>query len=105
LPFPFPDLASFSTVVDLVAHLHSLEARWRAPCPEEQCTTHFPPTYITLYLLVTRLPDRLAPARDALLAQPPTSLTVAEFSTALTTVESRLHAIANITGTMAVLIF
>ncbi|CAI7774530.1 unnamed protein product, partial [Closterium sp. NIES-54] len=33
LPYLFPDLATFSTVADLVAHLHTSDARYRAALP------------------------------------------------------------------------
>ncbi|CAI5485074.1 unnamed protein product [Closterium sp. Yama58-4] len=35
LPYLFPDLASFSTVADLITHLRTSEARFRAAMPDE----------------------------------------------------------------------
>ncbi|CAI7900758.1 unnamed protein product [Closterium sp. NIES-54] len=52
LPYLFPDLAAFSTVADLVAHLRTSDARYRAALPTEFLPTNSPPMYITLYYLV-----------------------------------------------------
>ncbi|CAI7804889.1 unnamed protein product [Closterium sp. NIES-53] len=43
LPYPFPDLAAFATVADLVAHLRTSDARYRAALPTEFLPTNFPP--------------------------------------------------------------
>ncbi|CAI5950101.1 unnamed protein product [Closterium sp. NIES-65] len=59
LPYLFPDLASFLTVADLITHLRTSEARFRAAMPDEFLATNPPPLWITLYHLVTRLPDSL----------------------------------------------
>ncbi|CAI7802476.1 unnamed protein product [Closterium sp. NIES-54] len=42
LPYPFPDLAAFSTVSDLVAHLRTSDARYRAALPTERSTLRLP---------------------------------------------------------------
>ncbi|CAI7834943.1 unnamed protein product [Closterium sp. NIES-53] len=76
LPYLFPDLAAFATVADLTAHLHTSDARYRAALPTEFCATNPPPTYITLYYLVTHLPDSLSSVRDQFLSLCPTELTV-----------------------------
>ncbi|CAI7874341.1 unnamed protein product [Closterium sp. NIES-54] len=76
LPYLFPDLAAFATVADLVAHLHTSDARYRAALPTEFLPTNSPPMYITLYYLVTRLPDSLSSVRDHFLSLCPTELTV-----------------------------
>ncbi|CAI7891571.1 unnamed protein product [Closterium sp. NIES-54] len=68
LPYLFPDLAAFATVADLVAHLRTSDARYRAALPTEFLPTNSPPMYITLYYLVTRLPDSLSSARDHFLS-------------------------------------
>ncbi|CAI7930803.1 unnamed protein product [Closterium sp. NIES-54] len=60
LPYLFPDLAAFASVADLVAHLRTSDARYRAALPTEFCAKNPPPMYITLYYLVTRLPDSLS---------------------------------------------
>ncbi|CAI5470426.1 unnamed protein product [Closterium sp. Yama58-4] len=63
LPYLFPDLASFSTVADLITHLRTSEARFRAAMPDEFLATNPPPPlWITLYHIVTRLPDSLRAA-------------------------------------------
>ncbi|CAI7817644.1 unnamed protein product [Closterium sp. NIES-54] len=51
LPYLFPDLATFATVADLVAHLRTSDARYRAALPTEFLPTNSPPMYITLYYL------------------------------------------------------
>ncbi|CAI7916693.1 unnamed protein product, partial [Closterium sp. NIES-54] len=76
LPYLFPDLAAFATVTDLVAHLCSSDARYRAAPPTEFCAKNPPPMYITLYYLVTHLPDSLSSVRDHFLSLCPTELTV-----------------------------
>ncbi|CAI7854700.1 unnamed protein product [Closterium sp. NIES-53] len=76
LPYLFPDLAAFATVADLVAHLRTSDARYRAALPTEFLPTNSPPMYITLYYLVTHLPDSLSSVRDHFLSLCPTELTV-----------------------------
>ncbi|CAI7855588.1 unnamed protein product [Closterium sp. NIES-54] len=61
LPYLFPDLAAFATVADLVAHLRSSDARYRAALPTEFCAKNPTPMYITLYYLVL-LTATVAPA-------------------------------------------
>ncbi|CAI7793510.1 unnamed protein product [Closterium sp. NIES-54] len=76
LPYLFPDLAAFATVADLVARLCTSDARYRAALPTEFLPTNSPPMYITLYYLVTCLPDSLSSVRDHFLSLCPTELTV-----------------------------
>ncbi|CAI7785541.1 unnamed protein product, partial [Closterium sp. NIES-53] len=76
LPYLFPDLAAFSTDADLVAHLRTSDARYRAALPTEFLPTNSPPMYITLYYLVTRLLDSLSSIKDPFLSLCPTELTV-----------------------------
>ncbi|CAI5951613.1 unnamed protein product [Closterium sp. NIES-65] len=71
LPFLFPDLASFPTVADLVTHLRTSDARYRAALPAEFRAANPPPMYITLYFLVTRLPESLRVVRDQGVLLPP----------------------------------
>ncbi|CAI5950100.1 unnamed protein product [Closterium sp. NIES-65] len=59
LPYLFPDLASFHTGADLITHLRTSEARFRAAMPDEFLAKNPPPLRLTLYHLVTRLPDTL----------------------------------------------
>ncbi|CAI7803310.1 unnamed protein product [Closterium sp. NIES-54] len=76
LPYLFPELSAFSTVADLVTHLRTSDARYRATVPAEFLATNQPPMFITLYFIVSRLPDSLRSVRDHFLSLDPTSLTV-----------------------------
>ncbi|CAI7763163.1 unnamed protein product, partial [Closterium sp. NIES-53] len=75
LPYLFPDLAAFPTVADLIMHLRTSDTRYRAALPAEFCAKNPPPMYITLYYIVTRLPDSLRLVRDYFLSVCPTTLT------------------------------
>ncbi|CAI7728909.1 unnamed protein product [Closterium sp. NIES-54] len=59
LPYLFPDLTAFPTVADLIMHLCTSDTRFRAALPAEFCAKNPPPMYLTLYYVVTRLPDSL----------------------------------------------
>ncbi|CAI7788256.1 unnamed protein product [Closterium sp. NIES-53] len=59
LPYLFPELSAFATVADLVTHLHSSDARYRAALPAEFLAGNPPPMYMTLYSVVTHLRDSL----------------------------------------------
>ncbi|CAI7867287.1 unnamed protein product, partial [Closterium sp. NIES-53] len=76
LPYLFLDLAAIATVADLITHLRTSDARYRAALPTEFSAKNPPPMYITLYYLVTRHADSLASARDHFLSLCPTELTV-----------------------------
>ncbi|CAI5978014.1 unnamed protein product [Closterium sp. NIES-64] len=77
LVYLFPDLAAFPTVADLITHLRTSDTRYRAALPAEFCAKNPPPPmYITLYYIVTRLPDSLRVVRDHFLSVCPTTLTV-----------------------------
>ncbi|CAI7826593.1 unnamed protein product [Closterium sp. NIES-54] len=76
LPYLFPELSAFATVEDLVSHLRASDARCRAAIPAEFLDKNQPPMFITLYFIVTRLPDSLRSVRDHFLSLDPTSLTV-----------------------------
>ncbi|CAI5991429.1 unnamed protein product [Closterium sp. NIES-65] len=76
LPYLFLDLAAFPTVADLVTHLRTSDTRYRAALPAEFCAKNPPPMYITLYYIVTRLPNSLRSVRDHFLSVCPTTLTV-----------------------------
>ncbi|CAI7732144.1 unnamed protein product [Closterium sp. NIES-53] len=76
LPYLFPELSAFATVEDLVSHLRTSDARYRAAVPAEFLDKNQPPMFITLYFIVTRLPDSLRSVRDHFLSLDPTSLTV-----------------------------
>ncbi|CAI7854376.1 unnamed protein product, partial [Closterium sp. NIES-54] len=81
LPYLFPGLLAFATVEDLVSHLHTSDARYRATVPAEFLDRNQPPMFITLYFIVTRLPDSLRSvllvalhARPSLRGTPPLPL-------------------------------
>ncbi|CAI7881808.1 unnamed protein product, partial [Closterium sp. NIES-54] len=76
LPYLFPDLAAFPTVADLITHLRTSDTHYRAALPAEFCAKNPPPIYLTLYYVVTRLPDSLRVVRDHFLSVCPTTLTV-----------------------------
>ncbi|CAI7829835.1 unnamed protein product [Closterium sp. NIES-53] len=76
LPYLFPELSAFATVADLVTHLRTSDARYRATVPAEFLAKKQPPMFITLYFIVSHLPDSLRSVRDHFLSLDPTSLTV-----------------------------
>ncbi|CAI7792743.1 unnamed protein product [Closterium sp. NIES-53] len=76
LPYLFPDLTAFPTVADLITHLRTSDTRFRAALPAEFCPKNPPPMYLTLYYVVTWLPDSLRVVRDHFLSVCPTTLTV-----------------------------
>ncbi|CAI7845414.1 unnamed protein product [Closterium sp. NIES-54] len=51
LPYLFPELSSFATVEDLVSHLRTSDARYRAALPAEFLAKSPPPMYVTLYFI------------------------------------------------------
>ncbi|CAI7871884.1 unnamed protein product, partial [Closterium sp. NIES-54] len=75
LPYLFPELSAFATVEDLVSHLRTSDARYSAALPAEFLAGNPPSMYITLYFVVTRLPDSLRSVREHFLSLDPTSLT------------------------------
>ncbi|CAI7838370.1 unnamed protein product [Closterium sp. NIES-54] len=72
----FPELSAFATVTDLVTHLRTSDVRYRATVLAEFLATNQPPMFITLYFIVSRLPDYLRSVRDHFLFLDPTSLTL-----------------------------
>ncbi|CAI7837899.1 unnamed protein product [Closterium sp. NIES-54] len=76
LPYLFPELSAFATIEDLITHLRTSDTRYCAAPPAEFLDKNPPPMYITLYFIVTRLPDSLRTVRDHFLALDPTDLTV-----------------------------
>ncbi|CAI5478775.1 unnamed protein product [Closterium sp. Yama58-4] len=93
LPYLFPDLASFHTVADLITHLKTSEARFRAAMPAEFLASNPPPLWLTLYHIVTRLPDSLRTVRDSFLARSPTELTIALLEKDLLAAEASIVAV------------
>ncbi|CAI7864843.1 unnamed protein product [Closterium sp. NIES-54] len=75
LPYLFPELCAFATVEDLVSHLRTSNARYRAAVPAEFLHKNQPSMFITLYFIVTCLPDSLRSVTDHFLSLDPTSLT------------------------------
>ncbi|CAI7744971.1 unnamed protein product [Closterium sp. NIES-53] len=61
---------------DIVSHMRASDARYHATIPAEFLDRNPPPMFITLYFIVTRLPDSLRSVRDHFLSLDPTSLTV-----------------------------
>ncbi|CAI7876223.1 unnamed protein product [Closterium sp. NIES-53] len=76
LPYLFPELSAFATVEELVSNLRTRDARYCATVPAEFLDRNQLPMFITLYFIVTRLPDSLRSIRDHFLSLDPTSLTV-----------------------------
>ncbi|CAI7810631.1 unnamed protein product, partial [Closterium sp. NIES-54] len=68
LSYLFPELAAFPTVADLITHLRTSDTRYRAALPADFCAKNPPSMYITLYYIVTRLPDSLRVVRDHFLS-------------------------------------
>ncbi|CAI7911028.1 unnamed protein product [Closterium sp. NIES-54] len=93
LPYLFPDLASFHTVADLITHLRTSEARFRAAMPDEFLAKNPPPLWLTLYHLVTRFPDTLRSIRDHFLARCPTELTISLLEKELLAAEASIVAV------------
>ncbi|CAI5458376.1 unnamed protein product [Closterium sp. Yama58-4] len=99
LPYLFPELSSFATAEDLIAHLRASHLRYRAALPAEFLAKNPPPMYITLYFIVTRLPDSLRVVRDHFLALPPTDLTVDDLEKQLLAAETNMVAVGAARGT------
>ncbi|CAI7859491.1 unnamed protein product, partial [Closterium sp. NIES-54] len=93
LPYLFPDLSAFQTVADLITHLRTSDARFRAAMPVEFLASNPPPLWLTLYHLVTRLPDTLRTVRDHFLARCPTELTIAALEKELLAAEKSIVAV------------
>ncbi|CAI7930718.1 unnamed protein product, partial [Closterium sp. NIES-54] len=55
LPYLFPDLVAFATVVDLITHLRTSDTRYRAALPAEDHFLSLCPTTLTVDLLEERL--------------------------------------------------
>ncbi|CAI7889743.1 unnamed protein product [Closterium sp. NIES-54] len=52
--------SQWQTLADLITHLRTSEACFRAAMPDEFLAKNPPPLWLTLYHLVTRLPDKLS---------------------------------------------
>ncbi|CAI7896795.1 unnamed protein product [Closterium sp. NIES-53] len=102
LPYLFPELSAFATVADLVTHLRTNDARYCATVPAEFLATNQPPMFITLYFIVSRLPDSLRSVRDHFLSLDPTSLTVDLLEQHLLAAEKSAVAVARARGARVV---
>ncbi|CAI7741130.1 unnamed protein product [Closterium sp. NIES-54] len=100
LPYLFPELSAFATVEDLVTHLHTSDAHYRATVSDEFLDKNQPPMFITLYVIVTRLPDSLRFVRDHFLFLDPTSLTVDLLEQHLLAAETSAVAVGAARGTL-----
>ncbi|CAI7903165.1 unnamed protein product, partial [Closterium sp. NIES-54] len=99
LPYLFPELSAFTTFEDLVSKLRASDARYRAAVPDEFLDRNLPPMFITLYYIVTRLPDSLRSVRDHFLSLDPTSLTVDLLEQHLLAVETSAVVVGAARGT------
>ncbi|CAI7841128.1 unnamed protein product [Closterium sp. NIES-53] len=90
---------SFATVEDLVSHLRTSDVRYHASVLAEFLVTNQPPMFITLYFIVTRLPDSLRSIRDHFLSLDPTSLTVDLLKQHLLAAETSAVAVGAARGT------
>ncbi|CAI7777174.1 unnamed protein product [Closterium sp. NIES-53] len=99
LPYLFPELSAFATVADLVTHLRTSDVRYRVTVPAEFFATNQPPMFITLYFIVSRLPDSLRSVRDQFLSLDPTSLTVDLLEQHLLAAETSAVAVGAARGT------
>ncbi|CAI7917499.1 unnamed protein product [Closterium sp. NIES-53] len=99
LPYLFPELSAIATVKDLVSHLRTSDARYRATIPAKFLVRNQPPMFITLYFIVTRLPDSLRFVRDHFLSLDPTSLIVDLLEQHLLAAETSAVAVGAVRGT------
>ncbi|CAI7775367.1 unnamed protein product [Closterium sp. NIES-53] len=105
LPYLFPELSAFATVEDLVSHLRTSDARYRAAAPAEFLDRNQPPIFIALYFIVTRLPDSLRFVTDHFLALDPTVLTIDLLEQHLHAAETSVVAVGAARGTPRTLFF
>ncbi|CAI7861361.1 unnamed protein product, partial [Closterium sp. NIES-54] len=100
LSYLFPELSAIATVKDLVSHLCASDARYCAAVPAEFLDRNPPPMYITLYFIVTRLPNSLRTVWDHFLSLDPTSLTVDLLEKHLLAAETRAVDVGASRGTL-----
>ncbi|CAI7782935.1 unnamed protein product [Closterium sp. NIES-53] len=99
LPYLFPELSAFASAADLVTHLRTSDARYRATVPAEFLATNQPPMFITLYFIVSRLPYSLRSVKDHFLSLDPTSLTIDLLEQHLLAAETSAVAVGAARGT------
>ncbi|CAI7824309.1 unnamed protein product [Closterium sp. NIES-53] len=90
---------AFATVEDLITHLPTNDTCYHAALTTEFLDKNPPPMYITLYFIVTRLPDSLRAVMDNFLALDPTDLTVDLFEKHLLAAEPSVVAVGAARGT------
>ncbi|CAI7769842.1 unnamed protein product [Closterium sp. NIES-54] len=105
LPYLFPELSAVATVANLVTHLRTSDAHYRATVPAEFLATNQPPMFITLYFIVSCLPDSLRSVKDHFLSFDPTSLTVDLLEQHLLAAETSAIAVGAARGTPRLLFF
>ncbi|CAI7925821.1 unnamed protein product [Closterium sp. NIES-54] len=89
----------FAKVEDLITHLRTSDTRYRAALTAEFLDKNPPPIYITLYFIVTRLPDTLRAVKDHFLELDPTHLTVDLLKKHLLVAETSIVAVGATRGT------
>ncbi|CAI7794722.1 unnamed protein product [Closterium sp. NIES-54] len=99
LPYLFPELLAFATVADLVTHLRTSDARYHATVLAEILSTNQPTMFITLYFIVSHLPDSLRCVKDHFFSLDPTSLTVKLLEQHLLAAETSAVAVGAARGT------
>ncbi|CAI5464429.1 unnamed protein product [Closterium sp. Yama58-4] len=99
LPYLFPKLSAFATFNVLITHLRTSDTCYLAALKAEFLDKNPPPIYITLYFIVTRLPDSLRAVRDHFLALDPTDLTVDLFEERLLVGKTSIVAVGASRGT------
>ncbi|CAI7886347.1 unnamed protein product [Closterium sp. NIES-53] len=99
LPYLFPELSAFATVEDLVSHISTSDARYRAAAPAEFHDRNQPPMFITLYFIVTRLLESLRSVRDHFLSLNPIVLTIDLLEQHLLTAETIVVVVGAARGT------
>ncbi|CAI7845185.1 unnamed protein product [Closterium sp. NIES-54] len=99
LPYLFPELSTFATVEDLVSHLRTSDARYRAAASAEFLDRNQPLMFITIYLIVTRLPNSLPSVWDHFLSLDPTVLIVDQLEQHLLVAQTSVVAVGAARGT------
>ncbi|CAI7909630.1 unnamed protein product [Closterium sp. NIES-54] len=97
---PVPRAVRLCHSEDLVSHLRASDARYRAAAPIEFLDKNQPLMFITLYFIVTRLPNSLRSVRYQFLSLDPTSLTVDLLEQHLLTAETSGVAVGAARGTL-----
>ncbi|CAI7812475.1 unnamed protein product [Closterium sp. NIES-53] len=92
-------MPSFTIVEDVIFHLRTSGARYHATVSAEFLVRNQPPMFITLYFIVTRLPDSLLSVRDHFFSLDPTSLTIDLLQQHLLAAETSAVAVGAARGT------